>query len=64
MCVCVSYLCDQSTGHLEQVLSDGQVEGSVPTLLLRCVDFGSALHQQAEAALAVPPHRQVERVET
>ncbi len=64
VCVCVSYLCDESAGHFEQVFSDGQVEGSVSTLLLRCVDFGSALHQQTEAALVVPPHRQVERMKT
>lgn len=58
----MSYLRDERAGHLEQVLSDGQVEGGVSALLLRRVDLGSALHQQAEAALAVPPHRQVERV--
>ena len=62
--MCGRYLCDQSAGHLEQVLSDGQVKGRVSTLVLRCVDFGSALHQQTEAALAVPPHSQVERMET
>lgn len=60
----MSYLCDESAGHLEQVFPHGQVEGGVSTLLLRCVDFGSALHEEAEAALAVPPHGQVERMET
>ena len=60
----MSYLCDERAGHLEQVLPDGQVEGSISALLLGRVDLGSALHQQAEAALAVPPDCQVERVET
>lgn len=58
------YLCDQRAGHLEQVLLHSQVEGRVSALLLRCVDFSSALHQQAEAALAIPPHGQVERMKT
>lgn len=62
--VCLWYLCDQRAGHLEQVLPHGQVEGGVSALPLRCVDFGSALHQQAEAALAVPPHGEVERMKT
>lgn len=57
-------LCDQRAGHLEQVLPHSQVEGGVPTLLLRGIDFGSALHQQAEAALTVPPHGEVERMKT
>lgn len=58
------YLCDQRAGHLEQVLPHGHVEGGVSALPLGCVDFGSALHQQAEAALAVPPHGEVERMKT
>lgn len=58
------YLCDQRAGHLEQVLLHSQVEGSVSALLLRCVDFSSALHQQAEAALTIPPHGKVERMKT
>lgn len=57
------YLGDEQAGHLEQVFSDGQVEGGVPALLLRLVYFGSALHQQTQAALAVPPHSQVKWVE-
>lgn len=58
------YLRDEGADHLEQVLSHSQVEDSISALLLRCVDFCSALNQQAEAALAVPPHSQVERMET
>lgn len=58
------YLCDQRAGHLEQVLLHSQVEGSASALLLSCVDFSSALHQQAEAALSIPPHSEVERMKT
>ncbi len=64
VCMCVSYLRDESAGHLEQVFSDSQVKGGVSTLLFRCVNFGSALHQQTEAALAIPPHSQVQRMKT
>lgn len=64
MSIGVSYLRDESADHLEQVLSHSQVEDGISALLLRCVDFCSALNQQAEAALAVPPHSQVERMKT
>lgn len=58
------YLCEQRAGHLEKVLLHSQVERSVSALLLRGVDFSPALHQQAEAALAIPPHGEVERMKT
>lgn len=57
-------LCDERARHFEQVFSDGKVEGAVSTLLLWGIDLGSALHQQTEAALTIPPHRQVKWVET
>lgn len=60
----VWYLCDQRAGHFKEVLLHSQVEGSVSALLLWGVDFSAALHQQAEAALPIPPHGKVERMKT
>lgn len=59
-----AYLSDERAGHFEQVLSNGQVQRRVPALQLGGVDLGSALYQQAEAALAVPPDGQVKRLQT
>lgn len=59
-----SYLCDECTGDFEEVFSHSQVERRVPALLLRGVNLSPALDQQAQAALAVPPHGQVQRLQT
>ena len=64
-CVCHDgYLCDESAGHFEVVLSNSQVEGGASTLLLRGVDLSPALHQQTQTALSSLTNSQVERMET
>lgn len=58
------YLCDESAGHFEEVLSNSQVEGGASTLLLRGVDLSPAFHQQTQTALSSLTDSQVERMET